>query len=57
MNHKKEYVVPTIEIVGVGFTHVILAASDHHTDDNFSMKNNIFKDKTAADGWNVFSGK
>ena len=57
MNHKKEYVVPTIEIVGVGFTHVILAASDHHADDNFSMKNNIFKDKTAADGGNVFSGK
>lgn len=57
MNHKKKYVVPSIEIVGVGVTHVIMAASDHHTDDNFSKKNNMFIDGTEPDGGNVFSNK
>lgn len=57
MNNKKEYVTPAIEIVSVSFTHVIMAASDHHTDDNFSKKNNMFMNGTETDNGNVFSNE
>lgn len=57
MNNKKEYMAPAAEITDVVFTHIILAASDHHTDDNLSKKNNMFMDGTKPDDGNVFSGK
>jgi hypothetical protein len=57
MNNKKEYIAPSIETVGISYTHIILAASDHHTRDNFSKQNNLFMDETDTDDGNVFSDK